>query len=351
MLKFILNRFFIGIISILVVSVIITTIIFLSPVDPARLSFGQRSDEETINLFKKKYYLDQSLPVQIFRFFEDLSPVQYLAKEDLRAKDYSSTSIYENQTHWLILKKPYFRKSFTSGKPVWEIIAEALPGTIVLALCSIIFSAFLGLFLGFVASLKFDTWIDRSIMAFCSLSYAIPSYVSALFIGIILAYFFGDLTGLPLQGSLWDYDDSGDRKLYLINLVLPVLALGIRPVSMIAQMTRAASLDVIGSDYIRTAKSKGLGTYAIVRKHLLPNCVNPILTTISSWLASLLTGSFFVEYVFNYKGLGLLTINALNQFDIPLITGCCIVTVCIFITINFVTDLLYVYFDPRIKTS
>ena len=120
---------------------------------------------------------------------------------------------------------------------------------------------------------------------------------------------------------------------------------------MIAQMTRAATLDVLEADYVRTARSKGINIVKLIYKHVLPNSINPILTTISSWFASLLTGSFFIEYIFNYKGLGLLTINALNSFDVPLISGCCIVTVSIFVIINFVTDLAYAFFDPRIKLN
>ena len=203
LIKLIIDRVLLGIASILLVSALITTIIFYAPVDPARLSFGQRSDEETIQLFKRKYYLDQPCFVQVFRFFEDLSPVQYIYSKDIRLNDYHFTKIIEISGNFLIFKKPYFRKSYVNGQNVWPQIVEAIPGTLVLALASIIISIIIGMIMGFISALKFESWWDKSILIFCSISYAIPSYVSAVILGIIFAYVLGDWTGLQLQGSLW----------------------------------------------------------------------------------------------------------------------------------------------------
>ncbi len=351
MIKFLIHRVVFGLITIILVSIVINTIIFYAPVDPARMSFGQRSDEETIQLFKKKYFLDKSLSVQLFHFFEDLSPIQILNHNDVRKSDYRFFSLLSFKTHDLIIKKPYFRKSYSSGKSVWEMVMNSLPETLLLALLSMLVGITIGLALGFFASLNVNTYWDRMILAFCSITYSIPSYVSSLLVVILFASWLGNYTGLPIQGSLWEFNDEGELELQLRNLILPVLALGIRPVSMIAQMTRVACLDVLQSDYIRTARAKGINSLQLIKRHLLPNCINPILTTISSWFASLLAGSFFVEYVFNYKGLGLLTISALNQFDVPLISACCIVVVSFFVIVNTITDILYTYFDPRIKLN
>ena len=351
MIRFLVRRLSLALLSVILVSSLIMAIIYYSPVDPSRLSFGQRSDEETISLYKKKYYLDKPLSVQILRVFEDLSPLQWIPNSDPRLADYSYSTLYKGELSKCIFKKPYFRKSYVTGQNVWDLIKEAIPGTFVLALTSVLVAIILGIVLGLMASLKFESWIDRTIMLFCSIAYAVPSYVSALFFGIVFAYSLGEYTGLPIQGSLWDFDDMGNQSLMLSHLILPVLALGIRPVSMIAQMTRASALDVLGADYIRTARSKGIGNILLLSKHVLPNCLNAIITTISSWFAALLTGSYFVEYIFNYKGLGLLTISAVNSFDIPLISGTCIITVIIFAVINVLTDIGYVYLDPRIKLN
>ena len=346
---FILKRLFLGLIAILVISGIICTIIYMAPVDPARLSFGQRSDETTVSLYKKKYFLDQPLSVQVFKYFEDLSPIQFLNINDLRLEDYSYVSVYKGQEKLVILKKPYFRKSYASSVSVWNLITDALPSTLILSFIAIVLSVLIGMSLGAVCSFNYNTAIDRYILAFCTLGYAIPSYISAIVVSVIFAFVLGHFTHLPIQGSLYEFDDFGNVELRWANVILPALALGIRPVAMICQMTRASLLDVISADYIRTARSKGIRPWLLMIKHILPNAINPILTTISSWFASLLTGAFFVEYVFNYKGLGMLTITAINQYDVPLILGTCIFAIIIFVGINMITDILYRWFDPRIK--
>ncbi|MCC6816625.1 MAG: ABC transporter permease [Saprospiraceae bacterium] len=349
MIWFILKKLTHGLGSIILIILVLSFILFYAPIDPVRMSFGQRSDEETINLFKQKYYLDKSLGIQIFHFFEDLSPLQWVKNNDLRLEDYKKQFIFKGEFSSLIIKKPYFRKSFANGRPAWDLLIEAFPSTLVLAISSILIAIILGLCLGFIASIHVNSIWDRLILAFCSISYSIPSYVSSLLVVVFFAYWLGDYTGLPIQGSLYEFNDEGDLRLELKNLILPVVALGIRPVSMIAQMTRVSCLDVLSSDFIRTARSKGITNIRLVQKHLIPNCINPILTTISSWFASLLAGSFFVEFVFNYKGLGLLTITSLNQFDIPLIMACCVMIVILFVIVNLITDFLYSFFDPRIK--
>lgn len=351
MIRYILYRLLSGFVSIIMVAIIISAIIYHAPVDPARMSFDQRSDEATIKIYKQKYYLDQPFYIQTWKYFEDLSPIQYVHNSDIRISDYSFCKIISLGDDQIIVKKPYFRKSFVNGRSVWNQIMEAMPGTLVLACLAILFAIVIGLPLGVMAALNLNSLTDKIISVFCSVSYAIPSYVSALFFGIIFAYYLGEYTHLPLQGSLWDFNDMGDEGIYPSHLILPVLALGIRPISMIAQMTRSAVLDVLSSDYIRTSRAKGLSPLKVIVIHVLPNSINPILTTISSWFASLLTGSFFVEFIFNYKGIGLLTIGALNQFDIPLILGCSLVTVCLFVLVNTLTDIAYSYFDPRIKLS
>nr|HMP28479.1 ABC transporter permease [Saprospiraceae bacterium] len=124
-------------------------------------------------------------------------------------------------------------------------------------------------------------------------------------------------------------------------------ALGIRPVSVIAQLTRSSFLDVLASDFIRTAQAKGLNFKTIVLKHALPNALNPIITSLTGWFASLLAGAYFVEKVFNYKGLGELTINGLINYDIPVILACVLVISIIFIIMNILTDVLYLLIDPK----
>jgi peptide/nickel transport system permease protein len=351
MFFYIIKRIILGILAVLSVSSLVCVIVYFAPVDPARMSFGQRSDEETVHAFKKKYFLDKGIGLQVFHYFEDLSPIQWVSLNDNRLEDYEYKIIHKSYSHQLIVKYPYFRKSYTNGKDVWDLVTEALPGTIILAFTSMFIAIFFGLSLGWWCALQNQKLADKIILAICTFLYAIPSYISAILCAVIFAFFLGPLTGLSIQGSLWEFNDFGEVGLHLKNLILPTLALGIRPISMICQMSRASILDVMESDYVRTARAKGLSQWGYLTKHILPNSINPILTTISSWFASLLTGAFFVEYVFNYKGLGMLTITAINQFDIPVVIGCCIITVIIFVFVNIITDILYGFFDPRISNN
>jgi len=171
---------------------------------------------------------------------------------------------------------------------------------------------------------------------------------------IAIAYLFGfvwsNYTGLHMTGSWFDIDtSSGERYLTLSNLVLPALTLGIRPLAIIAQLTRASLLDVLQQDYIRTAIAKGLPPWKVTWKHALRNALNPVVTAITGWFAELLAGAFFVEYIFGWKGLGKLTVDALEKLDFPIVMGAVLVSACFFVMINLLSDLLYGWIDPRAR--
>jgi peptide/nickel transport system permease protein len=172
--------------------------------------------------------------------------------------------------------------------------------------------------------------------------------------GIIIAYIFGFVlsryTGLHMAGSWFDLDEiTGEKKLSLANLILPAITLGIRPLAIITQLTRSAMLDVLNQDYIRTARAKGLGNRAIVFKHALRNALNPVITAVTGWFAELLAGAFFVEYIFGWKGIGKLTVDALEKLDFPVVMGSVLISAAFFIAINILADILYAIVDPRIR--
>ncbi len=347
--RFIVQKLFIGLISELSVVLLISLIIYLSPVDPAAIQFGQRSDPESIELLKRKFFLDKSYAEQIYRYFEDLSILQFVKSDDLRLDEYHFICIYSFEGSYFILKYPYLRRSFTSGERVSEMILSVLPATAILAMSALFISITLGLLLGILSALYYSSWIDHLISAFSILCYAIPSYISAILFSLIFGYTLHSLTGLPVQGSLFNLDDYGNEYFDFKYLILPSIALGIRPIAMISQMTRASLLENFSKDYVRTAVAMGLSSKRLLIKHIFPNAWSPIITTVSGWFASLLTGAFFVEYVFNYRGLGDLTIQSLAQFDLPVILACCITTICIFVLINTLADIINAAVDPRIK--
>ncbi|XHR95438.1 ABC transporter permease [Mucilaginibacter sp. UC70_90] len=158
-------------------------------------------------------------------------------------------------------------------------------------------------------------------------------------------------THLNMSGSLYSYDPFKGEVITLKNLILPVITLGLRPLAIIVQLTRNAMLDVLGQDYIRTAKAKGLSNRTIIYRHALKNAMNPVITAIANWFASLLAGSFFVEYIFGYNGLGKATVDALEMSDFPVVMGSILFIAFIFVVISILVDVIYVWIDPRVKLS
>ena len=154
-----------------------------------------------------------------------------------------------------------------------------------------------------------------------------------------------------MTGSLYETDPFEGRQIMFSNLVLPVLTLGIRPMAIIVQLTRSAMLDVLNQDYIRTAYAKGLGKRAVIWKHALRNALNPVITAITGWFAELLAGAFFVEYIFGWKGIGKVTVDALENLDFPVVMGSVLVSSFFFIVINILADFTYGIIDPRIRQS
>ena len=157
-------------------------------------------------------------------------------------------------------------------------------------------------------------------------------------------------TGLNLSGSLYGVDDFGRGAfLELKNLILPAITLGIRPLAVIVELTRNSLLEVMTQDYIRTAKAKGLSKTRVILKHALKNALNPVVTAISGWLASLLAGAVFVEFVFDWKGIGVVIVNALDKYDFPVVMGSVLFISIILIMINFFVDIIYGMLDPRVR--
>jgi peptide/nickel transport system permease protein len=173
--------------------------------------------------------------------------------------------------------------------------------------------------------------------------------------GIILAYLFGfvlhNLTGLQMTGSLYEIDPFNGKQLQLKNLILPAITLGIRPLAIITQLTRSAMLDTLDQDYIRTAYAKGLSKAVVVFQHALRNALNPVVTAITGWFAELLAGAFFVEYIFGWKGIGKVTVDALEKLDFTVVMGSVLITATFFILVNILADILYGWIDPRISVK
>lgn len=349
-LKSLITKLFMGIIVICTVVVIISSIIYLAPVDPARLSFGQRSDVQTVEQKKKDLGLDQSLGKQLIAYLKDISPIEFARNERVELlQGYIVGKISLGSNSSFIFKKPYLRESYQTGRSVNSILADAIPKTFLLAICAIVLATIIGIILGIIAAINQDKWLDSAIVGFSTMGYSLPSYVTAILLAVIFGYLLNHLTGLNIQGSIVELNELGDEVIVWKNLILPSIALGIRPIAIITQLARSAMLDELQKDYMRTAKAKGLSFAKSIRKHAFRNTLNPLTTAISGWFAALLAGAFFVENVFNFKGLGEVTVTALINYDIPVVLGAVIFTCVIFVLINILVDYLYILIDPRVR--
>lgn len=339
--------------SIVVLWGVVSLVFFLFnvlPADPARLTLGQRSDLTSLANVRKELNLDKSLSERYVLYLNDLSPLSMYAHTQEQQEKYQYHSLIHLGKHVLVAKKPYLGRSYRSKRLVSSVLAEALPGTFLLAITAMLFATIVGILLGVLAAFYKDTWVDTTAISASVAGISMPSFFAGLLIAYVMGFLLHRYTGLDMTGSLWEYDAiSGERSLALRNLILPAFALGIRPLAIITQLTRSSLLDVLGQDFIRTAYAKGLSPAQVIWRHALPNALNPVVTAISGWMAELLAGSFFVEFIFGWKGLGKLTVDALDKFDFPMVMGAVLVSALLFVLISLLADLIYARLDPRVR--
>jgi peptide/nickel transport system permease protein len=317
---------------------------------------GQNESAEQIAIVKKKYGFDKPVGIQYLQYLNDLSPISFHStnSEDytfLSEEKYSATKLFTIGNTQTVLKLPYLRESFQkNGKKVSAVIAETLPNTVILAVTAICIAMFIGIMLGIVSVLCKDGWIDKLIQLVSTFGMSVPSFFSAILFAWLFGFVLHEYTGLNMTGSLYEVDDFGEGSyIQWKNLILPALVLGIRPLAVVSQLMRNSLLEVLNQDYIRTAKAKGLSLYQVIKRHALKNALNPVVTAISGWFASMLAGAVFVEYIFGWNGLGKEIVEALNTLDLPIIMGAVIVIASLFILINILVDLIYGWLDPKIS--
>lgn len=318
--------------------------------DPARMIVGQTGDKKTMDNIRSDLYLDQPKWKQFLLYLNDVSPVCIHASADIKKKQLRGFFI-GGETKFGI-KVPYLRKSYQTKKEVGAVLMEALPGTLILAFTAMLFATVIGILLGVLAAVKKGSWWDSTAVFSSIAGISAPSFFAAIIIAFLFGVVLHNYTGLNLTGSWYEIDEvTGARYISLKNLVLPAFTLGIRPLAIITQLTRSSMLDVLSQDYIRTAYAKGLSRRQVIFRHALRNALNPVITAITGWFAELLAGAFFIEYIFGWKGIGKITVDALEKLDYPVVMGSVLFSACIFILINFIADILYRIIDPRIKTS
>lgn len=357
MISYLLNKIGYAVLTLFGVVTVIFFLFNVLPGDPAQMMLGQNEDSEQLALVKAKYGFDKPISTQYLYYLNDLSPISLHSTRStghytsLGSGKYSATRLFSTGKIAVVLKFPYLRESFTKqGKKVSQVLAETLPNTFVLAVSAITIAMLLGVFLGIVSALKKDSFLDKAIQIFSTVGMSVPSFFSAILFAWLFGYVLHKYTNLEMTGSLYELDDYGENfNLKLKNLVLPAIVLGIRPLAVIIQLMRNSLLEVFNQDYIRTARAKGLSEFQIIKNHAIKNALNPVVTAISGWFASMLAGAVFVEYIFGWNGLGKEIVNALNTLDLPVIMGSVLIIATLFVIINIFVDIIYTWLDPKVN--
>ena len=337
-----------------------TAVFFLfsvMPGDPAQMMLGQNENSEELAFIQVKYGFDRPVFEQYLSYLNDLSPIGWHPNQSsfngLDTGNYSYVALLNTQKNTLIFKWPYLRESYQkTGVGVGQIIADTLPNTAVLAVAALIIALTIGILLGILSAIRAHSWLDRVVQWISTLGMSTPSFFSAILAAWIFGFLLQSYTGLNMTGSLYELDDMGvSYHIAWKNLILPALVLGIRPLAVVTQLMRNALLDEWNRDYVRTARAKGFSEMQILWRHVLKNALNPVVTALSGWFASMLAGAVFVEYIFGWNGIGKEIVNALNVLDVPVLMGAVLTVSFLFIGINLLVGQIYIYLDPKIKST
>ena len=316
-MRFILKRLLQGL-GVLLGTLTLVFFIFSFVPDPARELAGQAERESVVQAFRHKHGLDQPL------HFRYISFISNAVQGDLGS-------------------------SYITDRPVMESIKDALPATLILASVAMFFATLFGIAIGLVLALFPNSKMGDLVLSICALGMSAPSFVVAILVAWLFGYVLHSYTQLPMTGGMIIVDPFEGPRLAWAHLILPAFTLGIRPLAVIIQLSRNSAIEVLSQPYIRTAKAKGLSRSRILFRHVLRNSLNPVLTATSGWFASMLAGAVFVEFVFGWKGMGLLMFNALERGDLPIVMGCTLVISTIFVLVNVGVDILYGILDPRVE--
>lgn len=336
---------------------VVTLVFFLFnivPGDPVRMMLGQRADEADVQAIREELGLNQSVLKQYADYLNDLSPLSFYKNENDEQEKYSNFRHYCVLAHIadvdVVLKTPYLRYSYQSKRSVGTILSEAFPNTLILAAVAIAFALIVGVTIGVVTAVFNTDFLNKLTLFITTIGMSLPSFFAAILVAWLFGYVWESFTGLSMTGNLYSVDDYGNGAyLDLKNLILPAFTLGLRPLAVVVELTRTSLLEALSMDYIRTARAKGLKQWRVVTVHALRNAMTPVVTAISGWFASLLAGAVFVEYVFDWKGIGVIIVDALDTFDFPVIMGAVLLIGFMLIIINIIVDIIYGILDPRVR--
>lgn len=306
MSRYLIKRLLAAIPVSLGVAFVLFSLLYFTPGDPARLALGEDATQESIDAFRVEHGLDRPFLVRYGLF------------------------VYKAVVH------QDFGNSYISQRPVVDEIARVFPTTLVLASGAVALAVFFGVLLGIVTAIKQYTVFDNVTMVFAMMGISIPNF----YLGILLLLLFAvHLRWLPSSG----FNTFAER-------ILPWVTLSTTSMSIITRMTRSSMLEVIKSDYIRTARAKGQKESVVIFRHALKNALIPIITIVGIQFGSLLGGSILTESVFSVPGVGRLAVEAIKTRDYPIVQGAVIYMALAYVVINLLVDLLYAWVDPRLRS-
>jgi peptide/nickel transport system permease protein len=331
----ILKRLAIAVPTLMALTVVVFCLVKAVPGDPAQILLGERANKEALLKVREEMGLDKPYYVQYLRFMEKL-----LIKRDMG-------------------------RSLNSQEPIAEILARKFTATMELATAAMLFSLLVGIPMGLIAAIWPTTLLDFSSMSLAVVGVSMPIFWLAMILtwifGIELGwlpisgrlaieYFYEPITGLIIVDSLIERNWQM-LKSALEHLLLPAVALGTIPMAFLARITRASMLEVVGQDYVRTARAKGVVIWSIYCKHALKNALIPILTVLGLQFGLLLGGAIITETVFSWPGIGSWLLESVNARDYPALEGGILVTASAFVLVNLVVDITYRFVDPRMRVS
>lgn len=313
MTNYILKRILALIPIMFIVGIFVFFIIHLIPGNPAAMMLGPEATQEEIDTFSRSMGLDRPIPIQFVEWISN------------------------------VVRGDFGTSLFFQGQQVTKVVFEHFKVTLTLTVLGVILAIILGIITGVIAAINHNNLLDRIIMVITSAGVSIPNF----WLGLMLVLFFSiRLSVLPPAGFKPLSAGLGESLKYLI---LPAITLAFGQTSLIARMTRSNMLEVLRSDYVRTAKAKGLSELMVNYKHALKNVLIPVITIIGLSFANLMGGAVVTEQIFNIPGVGRLLIKSVFTRDYPVIEGIVLYIAAMWVIINLVTDVLYVIIDPRIE--
>ena len=353
--SYIIRKLLYGIAVLWGVATLVFCLFNILPGDPAQMMLGQRADKESVDAIREELGLNQSIGKQYVDYLNDLVPISFYDVSNGTQKldrigRYAKIATVGSTA--IVLKAPYLRMSYQSKRKVSDILGEAFPNTLLLAFVSISIAMVLGLAIGILTAVFNTKFLNKLTLFVTTIGMSLPSFFAAILMAWVFGFLFEHWTGLGMTGSLYTVDEYGRGEfLSLRNLILPALTLGMRPLAVVTELTRTSLLEALSMDYVRTARAKGLNPFRIICIHALRNALNPVVTAVSGWFASLLAGAVFVEYVFDWKGIGVVVVDALDKYDFPVIMGAVLLIAVMLIIVNIVVDIIYGFIDPRVRLS